>query len=71
MINYLMQSLEKKLLIEARQRDVEYMQKVWFWEQEKELTRIRKYTYQAMKGEVKRGIRNSVDLLEFEIWRGF
>lgn len=40
-------------------------------EQEKRYSEIRKYEYHRVKNEVKRGLRSSLDLLEFEIWKGF
>lgn len=40
-------------------------------QQEKRYCEIRKYEYWRVKDEVKRGLRSSIDLLEFEIWKGF
>lgn len=54
---------------EKKQAFIAEMQNVYA-EQERKYTEIRRQNYWRIRDEVKRGLRSSLELLEYEIWIG-
>lgn len=73
MIAYLLQQ-SKLTAAEQRAQDAAEFKRsmeLFVREREERLITIRKHHYWRVKNEVKRGLRSSIDLLEFELWKGF
>lgn len=61
----------KENLQREREEQARYQRRIDFSVMEKDLCALRKEYYKQMKQDVQMGLRNTNDLIEFELWKGF